>query len=67
MNMLTGKTSQTSALSILFSLILIAHSTFDFIPIKIIITVIFITIGITSVIIALELKNLISTINQLKS
>lgn len=58
MNMLTGKPARASALSILFSLILIAHSTFDFIPIKIIITVIFITIGITSVIIALELKKL---------
>ncbi|AVF49405.1 hypothetical protein AL492_17945 [Elizabethkingia anophelis] len=31
---------------------------FDFIPVKIIITVIFITISITSVIIALELKKL---------
>ena len=65
--MLTGKPARAGALSILFSLILIAHSTFDFIPVKIIITVIFITISITSVIIALELKNLISTINQLKS
>ena len=52
------KPARAGALSILFSLILIAHSTFDFIPIKIIITVIFITIGITSVIIALELKKL---------
>ncbi|KUG12217.1 hypothetical protein BEI02_09280 [Elizabethkingia sp. HvH-WGS333] len=52
------KPARTSGLSILFSLILIAHSKFDFIPVKIVITVIFITISITSVLVALELKKL---------
>ncbi|WP_260142897.1 hypothetical protein [Elizabethkingia anophelis] len=52
------KPARIGALSILFSVVLIAHSMFDFIPVKIITTSIFITISITTVLAASELKKL---------
>lgn len=52
------KPARIGALSILFSVVLIAHNMFDFIPVKIITTSIFITISMTTVLAASELKKL---------
>ncbi|WP_337084511.1 hypothetical protein [Elizabethkingia anophelis] len=52
------KPARIGTLSILFSVVLIAHTMFDFIPAKIITTSIFITISITTVLVASELKKL---------